>query len=276
MQAEAHRQARQRAARMRELMRACRLCPRECGVDRVAGERGFCGLDARARCFREVRHFGEERELVPSHQVYFAGCNLWCECCTVAEWNESPCDMEPIAPEKLIELIRRRRAEGARTLNLLGGEPAVSVAGILEVLAALDCEVSVVWNSNMYYSRAVDEVLRGLVDVFLADVKCCARKCCEMLVGVGDYVETVRRNIALAAEHADVIVRVIVMPGHVDCCAGPTMRWVAEKMKGVKVSLRGDYVPPAESVYAPRSYLEHGEMEAVRRTAAEYGLNVVT
>ncbi|MBE0534833.1 MAG: radical SAM protein [Phycisphaerae bacterium] len=276
MKPQAHRKAQERAERMREALRSCRLCPRECGADRVAGEKGFCGLDATARCFREVLHYGEERQLVPSHQVYFAGCNLRCEHCTVAEWNESPMDGDVIPMEGVLEAIGRRRRAGARTLNLLGGEPAVSVAGILQLLALLDCKISVVWNSNMYYNAVVDAALRGLVDVFLADVKCYGRQCCRQLLGVGDYVETVRRNILSAAEHADVIVRVIVLPGHLDCCVDPTMRWLAEKMDGVKVSLRGDYMPPAECVYAPKEYVERGEMDTVRRMAADWGLNVVT
>ncbi len=275
MKPEAHREARERAEEMREGLRRCRLCPRECGADRVAGERGFCGLGAEARCFREVLHFGEERELVPSHQVYFAGCNLRCEYCTVAEWNESPEDGEGLSTQEVLAAIGRRRSAGARTLNILGGEPAVSAAGILRLLAAVECGVSVVWNSNMYYNPVVDRALRGLVDVFLADIKCYGQECCERLLGVGDYNETVRRNIESAAEHADVIVRVIVLPGHLDCCVAPTMQWIAEKMEGVKVSLRGDYIPPAEGVYAPREYVGRGEMATVRRMAADLGLKVV-
>ena len=90
MKLAAHKEAASRAQEAWELYRECRICPRDCGVDRVAGEIGYCRINAEARCFREVLHFGEEAELNPSHQIYFSGCNLVCEFCTVLEWVEQP------------------------------------------------------------------------------------------------------------------------------------------------------------------------------------------
>jgi len=101
MDPTAHKNADIRAELAMEQLRCCRLCPRRCG---------------------------------PSHQVYFSGCNLRCEFCAVAEWNEYPQEAESIDIEVLAQRIADRMSEGANNLNLLGGEPAVNIYGILKLL----------------------------------------------------------------------------------------------------------------------------------------------
>ena len=160
-------------------------------------------------------------------------------------------------------------------MNLLGGEPAVSVHGILELLAGVDVRTTVVWNSNMYYGDAVAGALQGLVDVYLADLKCGSLACAERLLGATDYIEVVRANILEARKVGDVIVRHLILPGHLDCCLRPTLEWIAKQAPDVKVSLRGDYVPPAEGDAAPLSYLGPGERDRALRMAGDLGLHVI-
>jgi len=270
-----HNRAGSRAEIAERSLRCCRLCPRNCGVDRTAGVKGYCQLDASVRCFREVLHWGEEKALNPSHQIYFAGCNLRCEFCTVAEWNEQPEAAKLMDVEQLAAVIARRKKEGARTVNLLGGEPAVSVHGILKLLARLDASTVVVWNSNMYYNTIVDELTAGLIDICLADFKCGNADCASRLLGSADYVEVAKSNILRAVNHSDVIIRHLVMPGHTDCCLEPILNWVAEKLPNVKLSLRGNYVPPVEATMAPSRYLQTDELKRAEHLAAEKGLTLV-
>ncbi len=271
----AHKEAGSRAEIAREALRECRLCPRHCGVDRTAGDTGYCRLDAGLRVYREVLYWGEEKELNPSHQVYFAGCNLRCEFCAVGEWNEEPQEEPKSDIEEIINAIERRKKEGARYLNLLGGEPAVNVCGIIELLGRLDVTTKVVWNSNMYYNTIVDELMAGLMDVCLADFKCGNNVCASRLLDSADYVEVVKENILRATRHSDVIVRCLVLPGHIDCCAVPILEWLAEEAGGAKVSLRGNYVPPAESKEAPLGYLSPSEFEKTQNLAKKLGLNLI-
>ena len=265
----------ERAAQTHELMRSCRLCPRSCAVDRTAGEKGFCELTDAARCFREVLHYGEESELIPSHQIYFAGCNLRCEFCAVGEWNASPDAAPELDIPAMRECILRRRREGARTLNLLGGEPTVSLFGILKLLAEIRSEVTVLWNSNMYFSEEAARLLDGMVDIYLADFKCGNRTCAEKIIGADDYMETVRENLQFAHATADLIVRALVLPGHFGCCLEPTLRWIKETMPDVKVSLRPDYLPPSDAVHAPGGFLDGREYAAAVDRAEELNLNVI-
>jgi putative pyruvate formate lyase activating enzyme len=256
-------------------LRHCRLCPRNCGADRTAGQRGYCGLDDKAHCFREMLHPAEEAELTPSHQVYFSGCNLRCGYCTVVEWNEQPLAVPEMDVEELVRAVDRRRQQGARNVNLLGGEPTASLPGILALLARVRTTTQVVLNSNMYYNDCVDDLLRGWIDVCLADLKCGSRRCAAELLDAEDYVEVARRTIRMAAEHADLIVRHLLLPGHQDCCMKPTLQWLAAELPQVKVSLRTNYVPPIEAQFAPKQYVTNREAEAALEYARHLGLHLI-
>lgn len=275
MDYQAHRKAFERAKLAREALTNCNLCPRQCNVDRTAGEKGDCGLDDNVRCFREMLYYGEESELNPSYQIHFAGCNLRCEFCVVAEWNEQPFMAKKIDLNDIARRIARRHNEGAKTLNFLGGEPAVSLHGILELLGRVDSEIKVVWNSNMYYNDIVDNLTTGLIDVYLADFKCGNNSCAESMLGASNYMEIVKQNIMKAAKHADVIIRHIVMPGHINCCLEPILEWLAENMPKVKLSLRDNYVPPVQAASAPAEYLPQKDMQNAVRLAESMGLKLV-
>ena len=275
MDYKAHKEAPKRVRLAREALHCCRLCPRQCAVNRIAGEKGYCRLDDSVRCFREMLFWGDEEQLVPSHQVYFAGCNLRCEFCPVFEWNNEPWMAREMDIDNLSRTIANRRMEGAKTLNLAGGEPAVNLHGILQLLARVEPETMVVWNSNMYYGEIVDELMTGLVDVYLADFKCGNDRCAKALLGAEDYVEVAKQNMLSACKHADIIVRHLVLPGHNECCLKPILHWLAEEMPRTKLSLRSDYVPPAEAIAAPKKYLQKDELQKVEDLAGKMGLNLV-
>jgi putative pyruvate formate lyase activating enzyme len=258
-----------------EALRDCKLCPRNCGVDRTAGVTGYCGLDDLVRCYREALYNGEEDDLNPSHHVYFAGCNLRCGFCTVAEWNERPFAAAESDIDELCKKITARIRQGARTLNLLGGEPAVNVYGILKLLSRIDCKTAVIWNSNMYYNKVVEELIAGLVDVYLADLKVGNSRCAEAILGAADYLEVTKKNIIRAIAHSRVIVRHVILPGHTECCLKPILKWLAEEAPTAEVSLRDNYFPPAEASAVPAEYLSEEEFQNAMKLATQLRLNLV-
>lgn len=264
-----------RAREARRILERCALCPHACHVDRTRGEKGFCGLTDSIRCFREALYYHEESELNPSHVLFFTGCNLRCEFCLVSEWNESPEAAAVMDPVRMRRRIRERLRAGARTLNLLGGEPSVNLCGLLELIAPIRSKLRVVWNSNMYFSEESGRLLDGVVDLYLADFKCGSPKCAREMLGVGDYIETVRRNLLFARRTADLIVRHVVLPGHARCCEEPVLRWLKENIPDVKLSLRCEYMPPPEARKAPAEYLSDREFRAAFDRARALSLNVI-
>ena len=265
----------QRKAIIFDQLKHCQLCPHQCGVNRFEGETGVCGLDWKAYCFREMLNLIEEPELVPSHQVYFAGCNLKCGFCSVTEWNDQPMSVPVIETDDLIERIKNHQKQGANNLNLLGGEPAVSIYGILELLERIPQQTRVVWNSNMYYCGPVSNALDGLVDVYLADFKCGNNGCGKKLLGVSDYCEVVQENLLMATKRAELYIRHVAMPGHIDCCGRPVLEWIAKRIPTAKVSLRFDYIPPIPAGKCPAGYLQDNEKQKTLKIAKKMGLNVI-
>jgi putative pyruvate formate lyase activating enzyme len=275
MKPHAHAQLIDRAELVLRRLESCDLCPRRCGVNRRAGQLGFCGLGDSPICFREMLHNHEESQLNPSHQVYFAGCNLRCGFCTVAEYNEQIAAIRPIPLDRLAARIQSRKREGAATLNLLGGEPAVNLVGILSLLSQIDPATVVVWNSNMYYNACVDCCIEGVADIVLADFKCGNAVCSRDLLDAEDYVSVVRDNLCRAARHADLIVRHLVVPGHRACCTVPVLQWLATHLPQVKVSLRFDYIPPVNSRTAPKTYGNRRDQMEVLECARNLRLNLI-
>ncbi len=275
MNPAAHKQAKERAKIAREAIRDCRICPRDCGVDRTAGQSGYCGLGDKLRSFREMLFSEEEEGLNPSFLLHFAGCNLRCEHCTVIEWNEQPAAADETDLDVLKGRIEERIRQGARTMSLLGGEPAVNIYGILELLSRLDCKTTVIWNSNMYYNDIINELIEGLADVYLADIKVGNNRCAEKILGAADYPEVVKKNILRASGRGRLLLRHVILPGHTECCLKPILHWIADEIPEAELSLRTNYVPPAGAKAAPTGYLSDKEFENAQQIATKLRLNLV-
>ena len=205
---------------------ACTLCERRCGANRLASTpdpNSYCGLGAGAHIFNELLHFGEEHGHPVARRLP-TGCNFRCVFCMTGNdiVPEGLRKGVPLDPAAFGRLHARRRAEGATNLNFLGGEPSVNLLAILEALARCPRDTTVVWNSNMYFSEEQADLLRGVVDVFLADWKYGNDACALKLSAAPRYLEIIRRNLAFARSCARVIVRYLVMPGHNDCCLRPS------------------------------------------------------
>ncbi len=272
----AHKEAINRANEARAAIKNCHLCPRNCGVDRTNGEKGYCRTDESIRCFKELFFPEKEQELNPSYQLHFTGCNLNCSFCASAEWNSEPLEAEKSDIDDLACKITQRQTEGMKTLNLLGGEPSVNIVGLLELLGKIDSKTLVIWNSNMYYSKPVSELLAGLIDIYLADFKCFDYKCATELLDASNYVQVVRQNLLEASKKSDLIIRHLILPGHYNCCLKPMLQWIAKEIPEIKLSLRGNYVPPAQKTLSPAGYLKPEEMQKAIDLANELELNLIT
>jgi putative pyruvate formate lyase activating enzyme len=233
----------ERASAAREMLRSCSLCERRCGVDRTAGERAPCGLGEETWCFKRHVSFAEELELLPSYMVYLGGCNFRCRFCIQAPDCFDPRRGTRVHPAQDALDFADAVRQGARTINLLGGEPSLHLHTILEIAAAAKTPLPLLLNSNMYMSPEVVQLLDGVVALYVADFKFGNDVCAKELAGVDRYVEVVTRNLRLAASKANVIVRHLLMPGHHDCCFRPVAEWMAEFLPGIRFELMKSYVP---------------------------------
>ena len=266
----------ERTVEAHRLMRSCVLCARRCGADRLSGESGYCGLGREGYCFREIMHYGVELELTPAHAIYLAGCNMRCAFCTASDWNARPQAAAPLDASAMAECVARRGREGARTLLFVGGEPTVSLPAILDLLGGLPQPPRVAWDSNMYMSREAMDLLSGLVDVYVADLKFGNDRCAAELADAPSYLEVVRENLLLAEETASLIVRHLLVPGHFDCCFKPILEWVEVSLKAPRLALKGEYMPPRPpNGRAPQQYVAPEELKRARDAARRMSIELV-
>ncbi len=235
--------ARQRAQDAYAALKTCRLCAHECGISRLAGERGKCQAGAGARVFSAQLEVGDEMELVPSFAVAFTGCDLRCDFCITGLASWDPHAGKSLGMDELAERARAALARGARSVMVLGGEPTVHLPSALALASEMPASARLVWKTNAHGSAQARELLEDVFDVWLADCKFGNDACALRLARAANYTAIVRDNLRWANAHSELIVRHLLMPGHVECCWRSIAAWLARSLPGVKTSLRDGFWP---------------------------------
>jgi putative pyruvate formate lyase activating enzyme len=209
--------------------------------------------------------------------VAFSGCDLRCDFCITGSESWNPRTGINLDADTVAARARRALAEGARTVMLLGGEPTIHLPTALELVSALPDTTRLVWKTNAHGSREARELLDGMFDVWVADFKFGNDDCAVRLAKVSEYGRVVRENLRWARQHTDLIVRHLLMPGHVECCWRPIAEWLATALPQVKVSLRCAFWPAwhAARHLELRTTTSAAENEQGWKIAREYGLNLV-
>lgn len=224
-----------------KILQHCHFCERRCGINRKKKETGYCRMDAISRYSAEFLHQGEEPELVPSHTIFFTGCNFSCSYCQNWQISTAPKRGIPILPEEFVHKITLQRAYGSRNVNFVTPTPHTHT--ILKIIKGLKVNVPVIWNSNMYYSREVAKLLEGVVDVFLGDLRYGNDDCARKYSNVPDYWSIVTRNFRTAYISSEILLRQLVIPNHVECCTRPIIEWTKQNIPKVRFNLMFQYSP---------------------------------
>ena len=269
--------ARYRARLARQALSSCRLCAHDCGVNRLDGDRGFCRAGPTARIFSAQTEVSDELELSPVFAIAFSGCDLRCDFCITGAESWNPAAGVPMRFEEIASQAENALDRGARTIMFLGGEPTIHLPSVLEVVSLLPEDAILVWKTNAHGSAEARALLDGLFDIWVADYKFGNDECARRLAKVDNYGAIVRENLAWAAVHADLIVRHLVMPGHVDCCWRPVAEWLGSDLPGVKVNLRTGFWPAwhARRHSEMRSPTSGAEAQCAVGIAQEFGLRLV-
>jgi putative pyruvate formate lyase activating enzyme len=185
----------------------------------------------------------EELEVIPALRVYLAGCNLRCRFCDTAPDCLEPDGGQLVDPTACAEEWRQAVRRGVKSISILGGEPTLHVHSLLEIAAAAPGPLPLVLNTNLYMTLEVLELLDGVVTTYLADYKFGNDACAQTLAGAPHYVDTARRNLRWIAKRTPVIVRHLLMPGHLECCFRPLVDWLATELPGCRFRLYAGFVP---------------------------------
>ncbi|HQM19814.1 MAG TPA: radical SAM protein [Deltaproteobacteria bacterium] len=242
-----------------EALKSCRVCPRDCRVDRTGGETGRCRTGRYASVASFSPHFGEEAPLVGSGgsgTIFFSSCNLLCFFCQnyeISHFNEGA----PAGPQKLAEMMLRLQKAGCCNINFVS--PSHVAPQILEALpAAIEGGLSVplIYNTGGYDNIETLRLLDSVIDIYMPDFKFWDPAPAAAYCSAPDYPEKARA--ALKEMHAQVgdlvtddrgiavrglLVRHLVMPGGVADTAR-IMSFIAEEIsKKTYVNVMDQYRP---------------------------------
>lgn len=233
----------------------CKLCPRQCSVDRKAGQKGFCGGGDRALVAKAMLHKWEEPVLAGqggSGAIFFGGCTLGCSYCQNKAISQSPVGKEMDAAG-LRQLMEELILQGAENIDLV--TPTHFLPTILPALED-PLPVPVIYNCGGYELPQTIEKLAGKVDIFLPDMKYADNALGKKLSGVENYFETAAEAIKTMVKitgkpqwkgeklQKGVIIRHLILPGHVENSL-KVLDWIGQTFAPgeVLVSLMRQYTP---------------------------------
>ena len=233
----------------------CELCPRVCGVNRTAGERGFCGCPDTALVAKAMLHKWEEPALAGgggSGAVFFGGCTLGCKYCQNAAISGRPVGV-PTDSAGLRGIFEDLIAQGAENIDLV--TPTQYLPTIAPALNP-KLPVPVVYNCGGYERAETIRALEGKIDIYLPDLKYCDASLAAELSGAADYFSAAADAIREMARQTGkprwkgermvrgTIIRHLILPGQVENSLR-VLDWIGENFAPgeVLVSLMRQYTP---------------------------------
>lgn len=233
----------------------CHLCPRGCGVDRTAGQLGYCGCTDKALIAKVMLHPWEEPALTGggnSGAIFFGGCSLGCQYCQNVAISRCAVG-EPVDGAGLRKIMQSLIADGAKNIDLVTpGHFLPTVAAALEAKPG----VPVVYNCGGYEAVSALRQLEGKVDIYLPDLKYADSALASRLSHAPDYFPVATAAIAEMFRQTGpvrwegeritrgVVVRHLILPGQVENSL-KVLDWLGENFKPgeILVSLMRQYTP---------------------------------
>ena len=280
-------------------MSLCSICPRKCQADREGGQPGFCGAGNEMRIARAAMHYWEEPCISGAHDsesgrgsgaVFFCGCPLGCVFCQNHDISGFSRIIEgkAVTPYQLAEIMLRLEDKGAYNINLVS--PTQYTPQIREALETVKHKIGipVIWNTGGYELTTTVDTLKGLVDVWLPDLKYYSSELSRKYSRAPEYFryasDAVRRMFELSGPivfgddemvKSGLIIRHMVMPSQrKDSMA--IIKWIADSFSSdnIRVSIMSQYTPTGINGGYPEldRRVTSFEYKSVTALASELGL----
>ena len=244
---------------MCEFSEKCSLCPRMCGTDRAAGQKGFCGGGNLVRIARAALHYWEEPCISGesgSGTVFFSGCTMRCVFCQNKEISRGEAGKE-ITVDRLAEIYLELAAKGANNINLVTPmHYAPQITAALDIARKNGLTLPIVWNIGGWERRESIAAVRDYADIWLSDFKYFDSSLGESLSKAPNYFsvaaaaldQMVKQTCEPVFDENDmmrrgVIVRHLMLPGHLDDTKN-VLRFLYENYgDSIWISIMNQYTP---------------------------------
>ncbi|MFH1673571.1 MAG: radical SAM protein [Pseudomonadota bacterium] len=184
--------------RANAILSECKLCPRQCGVNRLEGEVGVCRTGKDAVVASYDPHFGEEDPLVGRHgsgTVFFSNCNLLCIFCQNYDISHQGVGRE-VLPEELAKNFLALQSMGCHNINFVTPTHVVpQILSALEIAIEGGLHLPLVYNSSGYDLYETLQILDGIIDIYMPDFKFWDPNAAKALCNASDYPEVARKAL---------------------------------------------------------------------------------
>lgn len=252
-------QLKERVELLKTMLADCVLCPHQCKVNRLKGERGFCRTLDNAVVSGAETHFGEEDELVGSHgsgTIFFSHCNLKCVFCQ--NYEISYCgEGREIGTGELAEIMLRLQRKGCHNINLVS--PSHIVPQIVEgifIAAKKGLDIPIVYNTGGYDLTDTLKLLDGIIDIYMPDIKFSDDEIAQKYLGIKKYYSIAKAAVkemysqvgSLKTDDGNIayrglIIRHLILPENL-AGTGEIMRFISEEIsKDTYVNIMTQYYP---------------------------------
>jgi len=264
----------------------CLLCPRRCGVNRKKGQHGFCGETAVLRLAFAGIHRGEEPPITGaggSGTIFISGCNLGCTFCQNYQISKEGIG-RAVSQEEFAGICLDLQKHGAENINIVTGSHASETLA-LGIIAARKkgLSIPVLWNSSGYEGMEILDILKGVVDVYLPDLKTLDSEIAARFFNAPNYGEYATIAILKMMEYrklrldekmlSGVMVRHLVIPGFLESTR-QVLAWFAQNCKGrALLSLMTQYTPVGQDAKTPGRYISGDEYSSILSMLDEYGID---
>ena len=244
---------------METLLKNCKLCPRNCGVNRINGQTGFCGATDKLKVARASLHMWEEPCISGTNgsgTVFFSHCSLKCIFCQNNNISQNNFGKE-ITIERLAEIFIELQNKKANNINLV--TPTHYVPQIIEAIKIAKqngLHIPIVYNSSGYENVETIKLLNGFIDIYLPDFKYYDNELAIKLSNTPDYfnkalacidemISQIQENIfdENGIMQKGIIIRHLILPGHT-LDSKKIIKELLDRYKNkVYISLMSQYTP---------------------------------
>ncbi|RMF97466.1 MAG: radical SAM protein [Candidatus Schekmanbacteria bacterium] len=279
-----------RIEKLKDVLKDCVLCPHQCHVNRLAGEKGKCRGGANARISSAAPHFGEESPLVGrfgSGTIFLSQCNLGCLFCQNYDISHYDSGIDVSAEEISYHMLALQKA-GCHNINFV--TPTHYIPEIVEAIM-IACrrglKIPIVYNCGGYENVEILELLDGIIDIYMPDAKFYDDKIAAKYTNAKDYSKHMKESlIEMHRQVGDLkinkdgiaerglLVRHLVMPGMMED-SKRILKFISDKISSdTYVNVMGQYRPchRANEFAEINRYPKRSEIEEVKRYAEKFGL----
>lgn len=244
---------------MLDVLNSCRLCPRNCMVNRNNGKLGFCMASKNIRVGRAALHYYEEPCIsgeIGSGTVFFSYCNLKCVFCQNHQISNDNFGKD-ISIERLSEIFLELQQKGALNINLV--TPTHYVPQVIEALKSAKQKgltIPIVYNTSSYENVDTIKMLDGYIDIYLPDFKYYDNKYGVKYSNVPNYFEYASNSIDEMVRQIKrcsfdengimkkgIIIRHMILPGLIED-SKKIIKYIYDNYKGkVYISIMNQYTP---------------------------------